>query len=281
MGAVLNFAFDEHLVRVVEREGDPWFVANDVCRALGLANARKAVADLDEDEKGVTTGDTLGGEQAMNIVSEPGVYRLVFRSRKPEAERFKRWLAHDVLPQIRHTGSYRRSSAEAEPLPTLDNSSVAVWRAKIDLVREARIQFGAARARLLWADLGLPEVPALPISEKRPGEGPECLSRILAAPLDDATVQDAILSAIGGEAQAVAALLDFGIRLAEHTNGFWLSNNSPAVQSVFAGTHWRDGSWLAAIRDLPGAAAHTKVRFGAGGHQSRATWLPFDLLSRA
>jgi prophage antirepressor-like protein len=123
MTGVVNFAFEEQLVRVVERDGEPWFVGNDVCRALGLSNPRKAVGDLDDDERGVTTGDTLGGEQVMNIVSEAGVYRLVFRSRKPEAERFKRWLAHEVLPAIRKTGRY---GTAAEPLPDLDNSSVAV-----------------------------------------------------------------------------------------------------------------------------------------------------------
>ena len=86
---------------------DPWFVAADVCKVLDIQNSRDVVAkQLDDDEKGVATIYTLGGAQKMNVVSEPGLYRLIFMSRKPEAEKFKRWVFHEVLPSIRKTGSY-------------------------------------------------------------------------------------------------------------------------------------------------------------------------------
>ena len=71
-------------VRVIERGGEPWFVAADVCRALGVSNNRDAVAKLDDDEKGVALTDTLGGQQKMVIINEPGLYSLVLGSRKPE-----------------------------------------------------------------------------------------------------------------------------------------------------------------------------------------------------
>ena len=87
-------------------EGEPWFVAADVCRALGLGNSSKAVMPLDDDEKGITNSNTLGGEQKMVIVSEPGLYSLIVRSRKPEAKAFKRWITHEVIPSIRKTGGY-------------------------------------------------------------------------------------------------------------------------------------------------------------------------------
>ncbi len=93
-------------VRTVTRDGEPWFVAADVCRALELGNNRQALKRLDDDEKGVISTDTLGGEQKMNIVNEPGLYSLVLGSRKPEARAFKRWITHDVIPAIRKTGSY-------------------------------------------------------------------------------------------------------------------------------------------------------------------------------
>lgn len=93
-------------VRVVGHDGDPWFVAKDVCECLELGNPRSSLALLDEDEKGVHSVDTPGGKQEMTIVSEPGLYSLILRSRKPEAKAFKRWVTHDILPSIRKTGGY-------------------------------------------------------------------------------------------------------------------------------------------------------------------------------
>lgn len=93
-------------VRVVEQDGEPWFVAVDVCAALGLGNSRMAVSKLDDDEKGVSSIDTLGGKQALGVVNEPGLYALVLGSRKPEAKQFKRWITHDVVPAIRRHGAY-------------------------------------------------------------------------------------------------------------------------------------------------------------------------------
>lgn len=97
-------------VRVVGHDGDPWFVAKDVCECLELGNPRSSIALLDEDEKGVHSVDTPGGKQEMTIVSEPGLYSLILRSRKPEAKAFKRWVTHDILPSIRKTGVWRGGS---------------------------------------------------------------------------------------------------------------------------------------------------------------------------
>lgn len=94
-------------IRFLKQGDELWFVAVDVCRALDIQNPRDVVAkQLDDDEKGVATIYTLGGPQKMNIISEPGLYRLIFMSRKPEAEKFKRWVTHEVLPSIRKYGYY-------------------------------------------------------------------------------------------------------------------------------------------------------------------------------
>jgi anti-repressor protein len=98
-------------IRVVTIDGEPWFVAADVCAALGIANSRDAVSRLDEAEKGVGETDTLGGLQRVTIVSEPGLYRLVMRSNRPDAVRFQMWIAHEVLPTIRRAGSYATAPA--------------------------------------------------------------------------------------------------------------------------------------------------------------------------
>lgn len=97
-------------IRTTVVDGDPWFVAVDVCRALEVGNSRQAVARLDDDEKGVISTDTLGGRQDVSIINEPGLYTLVLGSRKPEAKAFKRWITHEVLPSIRKTGAYATDS---------------------------------------------------------------------------------------------------------------------------------------------------------------------------
>lgn len=93
-------------IRTVVQDGEPWFVAKDVCEALELDNVSRAVERLDDDEKGITSIHTLGGEQDMLTVNEPGLYTLILGSRKPEAKAFKRWVTHEVLPAIRKTGRY-------------------------------------------------------------------------------------------------------------------------------------------------------------------------------
>ncbi|WP_328285402.1 TraK family protein [Fundidesulfovibrio putealis] len=105
--SLIPFAFEDSLVRATaDGQGNPWFVANDVCKVLGLANPRDAVSALDEDEKGVATTDTLGGQQKVLTISESGLYSLVFRSRKPQARSFRKWVTAEVLPTIRRTGRY-------------------------------------------------------------------------------------------------------------------------------------------------------------------------------
>lgn len=107
MADITPFNFGTHAVRVITRDNQPWFAAVDVCNALGYRNSRKAVADhLDDDERGVTTSDTLGGNQQLTIISESGLYALVLRSRKPEARKFAKWVTSEVLPSIRQTGGY-------------------------------------------------------------------------------------------------------------------------------------------------------------------------------
>ena len=106
-------------VRVSTRDGEPWFVAKDVCDALGIAKYRDAVSRLDPDERGSVLVDTLGGAQEASAVSEPGFYKLVMRSRKPEAKAFQRWVTHEVLPAIRRTGGYMAARADETPEETM------------------------------------------------------------------------------------------------------------------------------------------------------------------
>ena len=111
----LSFSFQDLPVRVIERNGEPWFVGKDVCNALEINDARKSVALLDEDERNtIPVIDAVGRMQDTYIISESGLYSLVLRSRKPEAKVFKRWVTHEVLPAIRKTGKYAVRTSDAE-----------------------------------------------------------------------------------------------------------------------------------------------------------------------
>ena len=93
-------------IRVVMRDGEPWFVAKDVCECLDLGNPSQAIARLEDDERWLISIEALRANGETAVVSEPGLYSLVLGSRKPEAKAFKRWVTHEVLPSIRKTGGY-------------------------------------------------------------------------------------------------------------------------------------------------------------------------------
>lgn len=102
-------------VRTLTKDGEIWFVAKDVCDALGIGNSRKAVSSLDDDEKNtVTISDGTSGNPNMTVINEPGLYSLVLRSRKPEAKKFKRWITHDVIPSIRQKGFYATNTNQMD-----------------------------------------------------------------------------------------------------------------------------------------------------------------------
>lgn len=116
MVEVFNFSQERSPVRVRLIYGEPWFVATDVCQILGISNNRDAISRLDDDEKkdGVGITDTVGRKNRMSVVSESGLYRLIFQSRKPEACKFRKWVTGEVLPSIRRKGFYgaRKHSAD-------------------------------------------------------------------------------------------------------------------------------------------------------------------------
>ena len=115
MNEIQSFTNDQFgTVRAIRDEnGEPMFVAKDVCAALNIAPT--AASRLDEDEKGLRLTQTPGGEQNVLLVSEPGFYRLVLKSRKPEAKAFQRWVTHEVLPALRREGGYMVARADETP----------------------------------------------------------------------------------------------------------------------------------------------------------------------
>lgn len=98
--------YQNHPVRIVERDGETWFVAKDVSDILGYSASEAMTRRLDKDEKGTTICRTPSGDQEMLIISEAGLYQAILGSKKKEAKDFTRWVTHDVLPSIRKTGGY-------------------------------------------------------------------------------------------------------------------------------------------------------------------------------
>lgn len=106
---------------LTDEAGEPWFVAKDVCDILELTNPAVALQSLDDDEKTNLSNSYVWSEPGRRplIISEPGLYRLVMRSRKPEAKEFQRWVTHEVLPQIRKTGGYIPTSETDDDMTIL------------------------------------------------------------------------------------------------------------------------------------------------------------------
>lgn len=103
-------------IRILQINGEPYFVGRDVAEILGYSNSRKALADhVDEEDKGVTKCDTLGGTQEMTVINESGLYSLILSSKLPTARRFKRWVTSEVLPTIRRHGVYAVDEVLANP----------------------------------------------------------------------------------------------------------------------------------------------------------------------
>lgn len=121
-------------IRTTVRDGEPWFVAADVCKALDVQNPTDAIKKLDDDEKARLNLGLRGGD--TNVVNESGLYSLVLGSRKPEAKAFKRWITHDVIPTIRKTGGYV-ANADAfieNYLPMADENTKQLFRLTLNTV---------------------------------------------------------------------------------------------------------------------------------------------------
>ena len=129
-----SFNFAGMQLRALLKDGAPWFVRNDACAALGIKNPNDATGNFDPEDKGVATTDTLGGRQQVAVISEAGLYQLIFQSRKEEAKAFKKWVTSEVLPQIRKTGSYEKPK-------TLEERS-------LELIQDLTAELEAARPKV-------------------------------------------------------------------------------------------------------------------------------------
>ncbi|SNY94080.1 BRO family, N-terminal domain [Cohaesibacter sp. ES.047] len=170
MSEMIPHAFEDSLIRSFLREdGEPCFIAKDVCACLETKKTDSALRGLDEDEKGTRLMSTLGGNQEMSYVTEGGLYTLILRSRKAVTpgtvqHRFRKWVTSELLPTIRQTGRYEMPGREGG----IDLGSLQELSNKARLVDLALKLKGREAAYVLWEQLGLPE-----LSEGGPDRAPD------------------------------------------------------------------------------------------------------------
>lgn len=150
MGEIKSFQSDQFgSVRALAIDGEPWFVAKDVCDALGVAtnHLREEGRGLDEDEV-MNLPNWENGGKAPLIVSEPGLYKLIMRSRKPEAKAFQRWVTHEVLPAIRRDGAYVYSNGTEDDATLMARALLAAQRT----IERNQRELEELRPKALFAD---------------------------------------------------------------------------------------------------------------------------------
>lgn len=167
------FSYIGQDVRSVLVDGEPWFVARDVCAVLGIVNSVDAIGRLDDDGVGTTyLTDSLGRQQLANTVNESGLYELIFQSRRPEAKQFRKWVTSVVLPEIRQTGSFvavetpeqllARALIMANDTLTAKNEQIAELEPKAgawDALASAKGDYSVGDAAKMLARAGIPTGP--------------------------------------------------------------------------------------------------------------------------
>lgn len=274
-----TFDFDENPVRVIEKDGTPWFVAADVARVLDIQNIRQNLNELDDDEKDVCNTYTPGGQQEMRVINESGLYNLIFRSRKPEAKRFRKWVTGEVLPAIRKTGSYVLPSDDGEGdngdrTDVLPDRSTSQW---LKMIRETRLLYGRNAAREMWARSPLPkigfETPDCISQTSSEETGRRCLAILTdAAVSDGSTVRDLV------RRNDDETLKRYGMRFFYLDGQKYLAvlNGHSFLDKVFRTTAFAAGKYRHALRGIKGVLPWSSIRIGHD-HQ-RCTLIPLDFI---
>lgn len=212
MSQLIPFQFDGASIRVVEIDGEPWFVGKDVCEALGYADPTNAMKQ--HCREGVVKRHplhTAGGVQEVRVLNEANVLRLIINSRLPAAERFEAWVFEEVLPMIRRTGSYAApGTLAALPAPTQDRVS-------------AILLIGEAIAKVPGVKAGIAAAATLNCIRENTGIEVETLRRALPAAEDPACSHNATqlgkLQGISGKAMN-RRLLEHGMQF-KNDRGDW------------------------------------------------------------
>lgn len=162
MNELQIFNYHDKPIRTIERDGEIWWVLKDVCEVLEIRNHSNVVKRLDEDEKALhLVEDRNGQAQQTVIVNEPGVYKVILRSDKPDAKDMMRWITHEVLPSIRRTGSYSLPSAKTYDLPS--GMSFSGLARLISVTRRVMLDMGSTPVEIGAMTKSLYETSGIPV----------------------------------------------------------------------------------------------------------------------
>lgn len=274
-----TFAFEDAPIRAIVRDDEPWFVGKDVCTAMEIGNSRDALARLDADEKdcvGVT--DAIGRQRETTIISEPGVYRLVFTSRTEKAEAFKRWLAHEVLPALRRNGVFAIDEdllgGEGGMLDGYSRWQSSHVNERLKLIERTA---GPQAALALWRHYKLPDLKRYAISSlvgTAEDDAPGCLRHLLRVEARSQITVGQLLDLALRDSASAPALRDHGMIIDPGAQkGFVaFADFHPFLRQAFASTQWA-GEWKKALIHLDGAT-RTKKKLIFNGHSSEAVLVP-------
>lgn len=175
--SIMPFTYGEQKIRVItDEQGNPWWIAKDICEVLEIVNPTQAVQQLDDDERAM---ENIGRQGKANVINESGLYTLILRSNKPAAKPFRKWVTAEVLPAIRKTGSYHQPQNKPESLATLSREYHAALRmAKSNGLKGAQASLTADRCTkeqtgfspLDLLGIGTEDLPALD-HQKKSGSG--------------------------------------------------------------------------------------------------------------
>lgn len=251
MSDVKTFDFEENPVRIIEIDGEPWFVAADVCRVLDLSNPSMALDGLDDDERAKFNlgRSSNGGGGESNIISESGLYILILRCRDAIKKgtvpyRFRKWVTAEVLPSIRKTGMYAEPGRIEHNKPELSNMpdrTVSQW---INLIRETRLLYGRSAARNIWEQSPLPtpvrtaNAPEPADTEFLPADGQACLQTIL-----DAVYEN-------GQIKRGCGVRPYSFYGKEY---LFIANSHPFLINLFKGSIFDGGKYAKALLMTEGA----------------------------
>lgn len=166
MSNIIPFNYNSNQVRVIIKDEEPWWVLKDVCDILGLSNPSVVAERLDEDERAKFD---LGRQGETTIINEPGLYSVILRSNKPEAKLFKRWVTHEVLPQIRKTGAYAINQLYIEAARLIAKTPTSRVDAVINCLEAAGLKIRKEKPKKLsWEEYkaSIPGFDQLPDSDK-------------------------------------------------------------------------------------------------------------------
>lgn len=291
MGAFQTFDFETNPVRAMTVDDEPWFVAADVCRILGISNHRDAIEKLDADEKdGVGLTDAIGREQQTSIINESGLYTLILRSRDATtagtpAHRFRKHVTSVILPAIRKTGAYVGEGEDDDIFPT--SAHGRIWGCPVSKINAAARMIGVAHriygpeaARALWErETSLPSLNKLSVISitGTPSDDPiGCWKHLMRAQAGNGMTIGALLDLAIRDKVAARKLREYGICVNPIDEGptIAIANKGKFLASLFADTQWVD-AWRLALVQLPNAKP-SKRAIGFGSENARAVILPID-----